>query len=202
MTTEDLLYSLVQLFEHLEIPYFITGSVAAMTYGESRFTSDVDIVAVLRDEHVAPFCAAFPPPNYYLSADAMRSAIRDHRQFNVLHITEGVKADIMVPRTSDFNQSRLARCRPERVGSRGVAMVASPEDVMLKKMEYYKEGQSEKHLRDIIGMLRICPYPVDHAYVSNWAAKLDVLDIWQMILDRLRAPSTGDASTDNQQESQ
>jgi hypothetical protein len=33
------------------------------------------------------------------------------------------------------------------------ANFAAPEDVIIKKMEYYSEGGSEKHLRDITGML-------------------------------------------------
>lgn len=190
MSPEELLYSLVQLFERLGVPYFITGSVAAMAYGESRFTSDVDIVVALQEEHVQELCAAYPPPDYYLSPEAMRGAIRSQRQFNVLHITEGVKADIIIPAESELNRSRFARCRPERIGSQGDAIVASPEDVILKKMEYYREGLSEKHLRDITGVLKLCPYPIDYEYIESWAAKLNVLDLWHLILERLQMPTS------------
>lgn len=190
MTPEALLYSLVGLFDRLDVPYFITGSVAAMTYGESRFTNDVDIVADLREEHVQAICEAFPPPDYYLNAEAVREAIRSRRQFNILHITEGVKADIIVPRQTEFDRSRFARSRTERIGSQGDAVVASPEDVILKKLEYYREGLSEKHLRDITGILRIYPDPIDQDYIRTWAAKLNVLDIWQMIIHRLERPDS------------
>jgi hypothetical protein len=52
-------------------------------------------------------------------------------------------------------------------------------------MLYYKEGGSEKHLRDIVGILKISPDEVNRDYVTGWAAQLDVLEIWQAILKRL-----------------
>jgi len=144
MNPEILLYTLVELFERLDVPYFITGSVAAMTYGEPRLTLDVYIVAELREEHVPAICETFAPPDYYISPEAVRTAIRTHRQFNVLHITEGVKANIIIPKNSEFNQSRIERRRPQQLGSRGGVMVASPEDVILKKMEYFPRGRLRK----------------------------------------------------------
>lgn len=193
MTPEDLLYALVDVFDRLGVPYFITGSVAAMTYGEPRFTNDVDVVADLTEKHVDAFCDAFPAPDYYVSRDAMLSAIRSQRQFNVLHITGGVKADIILPRDPEFDRSRFARRRTEHIGTRGDASLASPEDVILKKLDYYREGQSEKHLRDITGILRICPYPVDREYIEAWARKRGSLETWQLILQNL-----ADRTADNE----
>jgi hypothetical protein len=60
-----------------------------------------------------------------------------------------------------------------------------PEDVILGKMEYYHEGGSEKHLRDIAGILKVSADMVDRQYVSLWAAQMGLSEIWQMILDRL-----------------
>ena len=52
-------------------------------------------------------------------------------------------------------------------------------------MEYYHEGGSEKHLRDIAGILKVSADMVDRQYVSLWAAQMGLSEIWQMILDRL-----------------
>ena len=197
MSPEDLLYSLVALFEQLQVPYFITGSVAAMTYGETRFTNDVDIVAQLREEHVEVFCNAFQPPDYYLNRETVREAIRNRRQFNLLHITEGVKADIIIPKDSEFNQSRLQRCRPARVGSRGTANVASPEDVILKKLEYYREGLSEKHLRDIGGILQISSSIIDYTYISDWVVRLHLENQWQLFHNRSEEPASANSPSDD-----
>lgn len=200
MGLDDLLYALVAVFERLDVRYFVTGSVATMTYGEPRFTNDVDIVADLQEQHVDAFCEAFPPPGFYLSRVAVLDAVRACGQFNLLHISEGVKADIFLPSRSEFDQSRLARCRPVSVGARGEAILASPEDAILKKMEYFREGGSEKHLRDIAGVLKICPHPIDRSYIEHWAAKLEVLDIWNLILERVdeTTEKSGEQADDEQ----
>jgi hypothetical protein len=52
-------------------------------------------------------------------------------------------------------------------------------------MEYYKKGGSEKHLRDITGMLKISGEIIDRSYVHDWAGRLGLLEIWQAILKRL-----------------
>ena len=41
-----------QSFEHLHIPYLVTGSVAAMAYREPRLTNDIDVVADIADRHI------------------------------------------------------------------------------------------------------------------------------------------------------
>ena len=51
MIIYDLLKKVSQCFNLLNIPYFVTGSVASIAYGESRFTNDIDIVADIKREH-------------------------------------------------------------------------------------------------------------------------------------------------------
>ena len=57
--------------------------------------------------------------------------------------------------------------------------------MILKNMEYYKEEGSEKHLRDITGILRISGADVDRRYIASWVEQLGVSDIWGAILRRL-----------------
>ena len=57
-------------------------------------------------------------------------------------------------------------------------------DVIIKKMEYFKEGQSDKHTRDILGVLRVRGDKVDRAYIETWAERLDLSEVWQAILRR------------------
>jgi hypothetical protein len=181
MEIDELLRYLTAVLERLSVPYFVTGSVASMTYGEPRFTQDVDIVADLRETHVAPFVASFPAPDYYISEDAVRTAIRQRRQFNLMHIFNGVKADVIVPPDTEFNQSRMSRRRRMPLGSTGEAMMASPEDVILKKLEYYRDGGSEKHLRDIATIFHVGAFPVDRQYLESWAERLGVRAALQVI---------------------
>ena len=81
----ELLAHVVETFKRLRIPYFVTGSVASMAYGEPRLTNDIDVVAEIRDTHVPDLLAAFPSDAFYLSEEAIRDALIRHGQFNIIH---------------------------------------------------------------------------------------------------------------------
>ena len=85
MDQREILQHVLGTLERLAIPHMVVGSFAAYAYGEPRFTQDIDIVLDLPPFAVGLFCAAFPAPEFYVSADAVRDAVRDRFQFNVLH---------------------------------------------------------------------------------------------------------------------
>ena len=68
-----------------------------------------------------------------------------------------------------------------------------PEDepwskLTLGKLWYYREGGSEKHLRDIAGIMQVSGDEIDTRYIDHWAHELGLAQEWQAILDRLRGP--------------
>ena len=81
-----------RVLERLKIPYLITGSVAAMAYGEPRLTNDIDVVVDLDEAHAAPFAAQFPADEYYLSDEAIREALIRKGQFNIIHRRRGSRS--------------------------------------------------------------------------------------------------------------
>ena len=48
-------------------------------------------------------------------------------------------------------------------------------------------GESEKHLRDITGIFKISGETLDREYISQWATKLDLDEIWDMIKNQLES---------------
>jgi hypothetical protein len=182
MEPSELLRYAIQVLEKLGLRYFVTGSTATIFYGEPRFTNDIDIVVDLPPGRVEELCAAFPSSEFYVSEEAARRAVSRRGQFNVIHPASGLKLDLMIPAESSFNQSRFARVRRLHPAPDYDAVFASIEDVILKKMEYYREGGSEKHLRDIAGVLKISGGAVDRGYIEDWAERLGLEEIWQTIL--------------------
>jgi hypothetical protein len=181
----DLLRKVVEVFEHLRIPYLVTGSIASMAYGEPRLTNDIDIVAGVNEGHIPALLEAFPSDEFYLSDEMIREAIRLESQFNMIHPGSGLKVDIIIQRDTPFDRSRFGRIRRIPPAESYEANFASPEDVIIKKMEYYREGGSEKHLRDITGMLKISGNEIDRNYISEWAARMDLIEIWDAVQRRL-----------------
>ncbi len=184
MEQSDLLRFACEVCDRLGLSYFVTGSTATIAYGEPRFTNDIDIVIDLPAERVADFCNAFPDADFYLSPAAVTQAVASQHQFNVLHPASGLKIDFIVLTSSAFDQSRYSRRRELKVLPDRSISFASPEDVILKKLIYYREGGSEKHLRDIAGVLRVQGDALDRTYIEDWAARLNVSDLWRQIIDR------------------
>lgn len=184
MASPELVRRAAQTLERLDIPYLITGSVATIYWGEPRLTRDVDVVVQIALHDVARLVAAFPAPEFYVSDEAAEQAVRRRGQFNVIQPATGLKIDVMVAAMDEFDRSRFARLHRVDLGG-FEANVAAPDDAILKKLVYYREGGSDKHLRDIAGVMEVSGRYVDGEYVASWAERLGVADVWQVVLDKL-----------------
>lgn len=185
MDQSSLLRHLAETLDRLSIPYLVTGSMATITYGEPRFTNDVDIVIDMRKDQVRSFCAAFPLDRFYVSQAAVEQAVQAHHQFNIIHPESGLKADLIIASESDFDRSRLSRGRRLAIFPDYAVSFAAPEDVIIKKLEYYREGGSEKHVRDIASVLKVQGAAIDRAYIAEWIARLGLQEIWNSVVERV-----------------
>lgn len=125
-----------------------------MFYGEPRLTNDIDIVVFLKASDVPLLERAFPGEEFYCPpADVIRIEIaraqRGH--FNLIQHDTGLKADIY-PCADELHTWGLARAKPLIIGSDEVVL-APPEYVIVRKLQFYREGGSRKHLRDISRMV-------------------------------------------------
>lgn len=181
MDPSELLARVACTFEGLSIPYIVTGSMATIAYGEPRFTNDIDVVVRLRNEQIDRLCEAFPADQFYLSHEAVIEALKRKGQFNILHPGSGLKIDVMVADEGEFNDSRFRRARILRTAPDTDVVFASPEDVIIKKLQFYREGRSEKHLRDIAGVLGVVGDELDHDYIEHWAQVMGLEEIWTAV---------------------
>jgi hypothetical protein len=187
MDPSELLRLVTGILERLGFRYLVTGSTATIFFGEPRFTNDIDIVLDLPSARIADLCLAFPAEDFYLSEESVRRAVARGGQFNLLHPKSGLKIDFIVATDTPFNRSRFARSRRLTPGPDFQATFASPEDVILKKMEYFREGHSDKHLRDIAGVFKISGDQIDRGYLEDWIARLGLGEVWQEVLRWLDA---------------
>ena len=187
LTPTQLLGIFAKFFELHKIPYRVVGSMASMAYGEPRLTIDVDIVAEVELQHIPAISVAFPSPDYYVSESATSEAIQRRSQFNVIHIPSGLKVDIIVPHATEFTRNEQSRVRRLYHGDDFSALYAAPEDVILNKLIYFQlsGGVSQKHVRDIGGMLKISPHEIDLDYIRKWAVRLNVVHEWELVLVKI-----------------
>lgn len=167
--------------ERLKVSYYVGGSVASSSHGLPRSTLDVDLVADLLPKHVTPLVEALQG-EYYISRPAVSDAIARRSCFNVIHSATSFKVDIFPVKNRQYDRLALERTqrRPlDKDDSSRQFYFASPEDVILSKLEWYRLGDevSETQWGDVLGVLRVQTDALDRAYLEKWAAGLEVADL-------------------------
>ena len=183
MPEPDLIELFAQPLNQAGIRYIISGSVAAMLYGEPRVTHDIDLVVFLRIEDAPRLAAIFPEPAFYVppAEIILKEIARERRgHFNIIHAESGLKADFYVAGRDELHAWAIGHARRYSIGAHTVTL-APPEYVILRKLEYHREGGSEKHLRDIRAMLAISGDQVDRATLHEWVARLGLEAEWQRV---------------------
>jgi hypothetical protein len=181
MSQSELLRHVVAVLEGASIPYMITGSTVSSIQGEARSTHDIDVVVGILPTAIPTFLAGFPPPRFYLEADAIRDALTHTSSFNVLDADSGGKVDFWILKPDPFNLSMFHRRYKETAG--GIEMFVSlPEDTILSKLRWAKEcGGSEKQMWDCRNVFEVSHSHLDFEYLSHWARELEVEDLLERI---------------------
>jgi hypothetical protein len=175
----DIYQAFIAPLNQLGIRYFVTGSTAGIAYGEPRMTHDIDIVVALAGIDVKRFVAAFPDSHYYCPpADVLQLEVRRGQRghCNLIDHATGFKADIYIA-FDELHAWAMAN-RRELALSDFPMFVAPPEYVILRKLDYFREGGSQKHLRDIRGILAVSKGLLDLAFIEEWSNKLGLFSQW------------------------
>lgn len=183
---------MIQTLEALNITYAIGGSFASIAYGEARTTADIDISVHLSIADARQLEKAIQKLGYYISLDAIHDAIANKTAFNVIDGESGYKADLFIMESTPLTKSILARRRRVAYDSttNASAILYSPEDVIVYKLKYYVQGQSQKHLRDIAAMLVVQGNQLDYDYIARWANEIQALDVWKQLLSEYKQRSS------------
>jgi len=61
---------------------------------------------------------------------------------------------------------------------------ATPEDILIAKLEWAKMGESERQIRDAAGIIEIQGTALDTEYVEKWVRELGLEPQWRLALER------------------
>jgi len=181
VTQAELLRYLVDALDAVGVAYMIGGSQASMYYGEPRLTRDVDVVVELDLERLPALLHCFPGDEFYVDAQTAQETVQSSGQFNIIHPGSGLKIDIYINPESPYDRTRLARRQKLPLIPGVDAYFARPEDIILYKLLYSRQGQSQLHLRDVLGILRVSGAELDEPYIGEWAGRLGLTAIWEQI---------------------
>jgi hypothetical protein len=173
-----LLHAIVGTLEAIGIPHMVVGSFASTVYGEPRSTRDLDLVIDPSLEQLNQLLAALEPEHYYVDPDVARDALRRRSMFNVIEIATAWKLDLVIRKARAFSIEEMKRRQVTKILGVGVA-TATAEDTVIAKLEWSKQGGSDRQLEDVAGILRVRGPDLDLAYIEHWVSELRLAEQWQ-----------------------
>jgi hypothetical protein len=179
MQDPDLIAIFVAPLEEAGIRYMITGSIASSIYGEPRNTLDIDLVVLLQAAQFGHFHRIFSEADFYLppvDVISIESRRETRGHFNVIHHDSGLKADIYLSRNHPYLGWAFDHIRRVQTPTCEVS-IAPPEYVILHKLEFYKESNHQRHLRDIAGMIE--QQDLDQPFLDSAIHGLQLAPQWQ-----------------------
>jgi len=169
-----------RVLEELNVRYLIGGSLASTLYGIVRTTQDSDIVADLKPEHSESFISELND-EFYIDEVMIAEAIVRHSSFNIIHKESFFKIDVFVPKMRPYLEQQLNRAQRQilSIEPPAEAFVASPEDTILAKIEWFRMGGevSERQWRDILGIIEVQGKNLDIEYMHRWAKDLTISEL-------------------------
>jgi hypothetical protein len=178
------LFSLyVDILNNYDFKYFITGAVASIVYGETRLTHDIDLVISMHRNEAGKFMTAFPSDKFYCPPEEiiiveLDRPLRGH--IKVIHHETGFKADFYFTGQDGLQQWGLVNRKViEFAGSK--LYVAPPEYIVIKKLQYFQEGKSQKHIIDISGILENSGDIMDIQFLNEKISELKLEDAWKIV---------------------
>ncbi len=163
------------LFESMNIPYYVTGGVAAIAYGESRTTQDLDVVIAVQSEDIQRLATELESLGFYVPnlEDAIAGRMLQVTEMATISRADLVIADLDTIEGKEYEQIKFDRRQSYFLQDDLQIYLASPEDVVISKLLWGQHSQSQKQWRDVLGVLKTQQELLDFEYVYDWAMRLD-----------------------------
>jgi len=115
------------------------------------------------------------------------AAIAGQSSFNIIHRESFFKVDVFIPALRPFVEQELSRAQRQilSIEPRVEAFVATSEDTLLAKLDWYRLGGevSERQWRDVLGVMEVQGDRLDYDYLRHWADVLRVSDLLDRALE-------------------
>ena len=166
----ELIRNITSSLDQKGIPYMISGSLAFNMYCIPRMSMDIDLVIELNLSNVYDFLDIFRT-GYYIDNKTVLQEIKKGGMFNVIDHRTGFKIDFIIRKNTEYRLLEFSRKIHKMLMDIPV-WVVSPEDLVISKLAWIQEVQSEKQSQDIM-MMMLLP-AIDRDYINLWCKNLDL----------------------------
>ncbi len=181
MNSDDAVVHVVRALNSIEMPYMLTGSLASNMYGVSRSTKDADFVLQTADFDFTKLRASLGPIfriDPQLSFETVTATSR-----YIIHKLEGepYKVELFFLSDDPHDRARFERRKQGRLFGESV-WVASPEDVVITKLRWSKQGSRSKDTDDAKNVIAVQRDLLDWAYIHDWCDQHGTRELLDQIL--------------------
>ena len=170
----DIVRDVSRRLEQGGLAYMLTGSMAMNYYAQPRMTRDIDVVVAVTPHDAEKVVRIFAP-DYYVSREAVSSSIAHESLFNLIHQESVIKVDCIVRKNSPYRRAEFERRQRITIEDFGTWIV-SKEDLIISKLWWAKDSQSELQLRDV---KNLAGTGFDAAYIERWTTELGLNTLWE-----------------------
>ena len=172
--------SVIDVLEAVGAVYAIWGGLAAVAYGEPRFTQDMDILLRGDSLPVYPFVRRLLEGHFYVDHPSVQARVVDGGFFNVIHEHYAIKVDFYVAIEPDLLAMIAERIYLPFDDLRRAAYITATA-VIAAKLQAYVENGSTRHLDDIAGIVRVQGDRLDLRRLDQRASQLGCYGVWRQI---------------------
>lgn len=181
MSAPEVLRRITTALNQAGITYMLTGSFASAHYGAPRSTQDIDLVIEASAAQLRTFIHNLPSDEYYSDLDAALEAQSRESLFNVIDLATGWKIDLIFRKSRFFSQEEFGR--RQAVNLQGLLLfVASAEDVIIAKLEWARQANSQRQIEDVAAILKVQWARLHRPYLEKWIAQLGLRDQWSVAM--------------------
>lgn len=171
----------LEALDAMNVGYMIVGSFASNAYGIPRSTKDADFVVDAARLSIAELQQRLPPQ---IRLDPqMRFESITGTTYYVLEVrATDFKMELFLLSDAGFQQVRFSRRRREfSPGLSRDVYLMTPEDVVIAKLQWSKQGQRNKDIEDVRSVIAVRGKQLDWDYIHRWCEEQGTWELAQKI---------------------
>ncbi|MCC6360355.1 MAG: hypothetical protein IT450_16565 [Phycisphaerales bacterium] len=181
MTPREIITRVAAALERERVPYMLTGALASIPYGITRTTKDMDVVVALNSDAIGDLVKRLGP-EFRLEPQVQFESVTGTTYFRIRPERSRFYVEVFLVSADEFDQERFQRRTRVSVFGNPIS-VATPEDVVIQKLRWWKLAARPKDHADAAEVVSVLAKELDWDYIRRWCTVHGTLDE----AERLRA---------------
>lgn len=166
MNQKEAVFAVIEALEALSVPYMVVGSLSSSAHGIPRSTKDADLVLELGDIPISRIIARLPEA---LKLDPQMSfeTVTGTMRYKLYMRDDPFKIELFLLSNEAHDRERFRRRMKGDVMGR-VVCLPTPEDVIITKLRWSKQGRRTKDVDDARNVIAVQGDGLDWDYIHAW----------------------------------